>query len=412
MRRAMPSPKLLSLIAIPVVLGGIVLCALHGESANPAPDSAAASAPPNPAGAAPQVAIVPAAIDVPSNPATPAPDAPVAAQPPSGEPFELLPLLEQGKLKAEVRSNGREHTVVVLHSNYPETLKTRVPAGQVIEAGRSAVILLRGADAEVAPGKTVSLTLASAALHGTNKVGEDNYKFSYQAIPKLEPFLQYLTEHPELSVASAQTAILALTDNLPLAAVAKFAPTNSPPSKLSTDAFRADTGDIIAALSALQNCRVDLSTVTMALDPQLRIESMIEPLSREAAKRFYRISDEQEWDFWKRELLQGSPGTRHYALYGIARFYSDVALEMLPKWAREPKTHPVYRLSAIQALADTQRPEALPILRQLAVELGPKTDLGKAATLSADYLDKRLTELNKSVPTVPFRGKNGVNGIL
>src|SRR5207248_6726795 len=146
------------------------------------------------------------------------------------------------------------------------------------------------------------------------------------------------------------------------------------------------TADLIAALTALRDCGGKMETFAIASDAQLRIEAMIEPLSREAAKRYYGITEEREWDFWKHELLEGSPSTRHYALFGIARFYPDIALEMLPKWAREAQTHPVYRLAAVQALADTQRAEALPILRGLADELGATTDLGKAATQAAIYL--------------------------
>ena len=56
-------------------------------------------------------------------------------------------------------------------------------------------------------------------------------------------------------------------------------------------------------------------------------------------------------DDWKNELLNGDQGTRHYALYGIARFYPEIALQMLPNWAREKRTARVFRLAAVQALA-------------------------------------------------------------
>jgi hypothetical protein len=71
---------------------------------------------------------------------------------------------------------------------------------------------------------------------------------------------------------------------------------------------------------------------------------------------------------------------------------------------REPKTHPVYRMSAIQALADTQRPDALPILRQLVEELGAHTEFGKAAAQAAGYLDSRLNQMASATPVVAFRG--------
>jgi hypothetical protein len=52
----------------------------------------------------------------------------------------------------------------------------------------------------------------------------------------------------------------------------------------------------------------------------------------------------------------------------------------------------ILRLSAIQALADTQRAEALTILRQLTAELGRYTALGRAAASTAQHLDAHLAK--------------------
>jgi hypothetical protein len=108
--------------------------------------------------------------------------------------------------------------------------------------------------------------------------------------------------------------------------------------------------------------------------------------------------------------LDGDPSIRHYALFGIARFYPEIALEMLPKWVREAKTHPVYRMSAIQAIADTQKPEALSLLLQLSAEVGPETELGKAAAQAATFLDQRLSQ-RVQAPVVAFRGKPAPIGL-
>ena len=90
---------------------------------------------------------------------------------------------------------------------------------------------------------------------------------------------------------------------------------------------------------------------------------MIDPATHSLAVRYYEIAD--EWAYWKHELLEGDISTRHYALYGIARFYPDVAMQMLPKWARQEAVSPVFRLSAVQALAQTDKAEAIPVLRGL-----------------------------------------------
>ena len=377
-----------------------------------------------PIAAGPSAGIV--AADFLPEPASPAPVAPiepliisesgeapaVAAAGPAAVEFEeadLLAAIHQGTVQATLRGNGRERMTAQLRNNSPTPMRVSIAVGQILEGGRNRVVVTRAAAAELLPARTVDVPLATAAIHSANVLGNAAYKFSYQSAGRIEPFLKWAAEHGGLSVTATQTAILAITENLPLRALAKFA--QGAPGEGNTDAFRAETGDLLAALNALRDCGAKLESLALAADPQLRIEAMIEPLSREAAKRYYGITENMEWEFWKRELLEGSPSTRHYALFGIARFYPEVALGMLPKWAREPQTHPVYRLAAVQALADTQRPEALPILRALATELGPTTDLGKAAAQSAKYLDKRLNDLASRTQVVSFRDKSGVSGL-
>ena len=189
-----------------------------------------------------------------------------------------------------------------------------------------------------------------------------------------------------------------------MSAVAKFNPAGGVlPSRFNTDAFRVETFDIIQALSALRELGVKERDLALTIDPQLKIEAMIEPLCRATAMRYYGIAQETEREYWRAELLNGDPSTRHYALYGIARFYPEIALEMLPRWVRETKTNPVYRLSALQALADTQRPEALALLQTLAEELGAGTDLGKAAVAAGKYLDSHLAKVAAMRTKVAFR---------
>jgi hypothetical protein len=325
------------------------------------------------------------------------------------ESADLISGVEQGTIQATLRGNGRDNVAAKLRNNSPTPLRVHIPAGQILESGRNAVLVLRSVDTELMPAESRDFGITTVAIRSTNKVGNTAYKPSYQNAPRIETFLTWIGEHPEISTPAAQTAILALSENLPLSAFAKFAPTNGTALKSDTDSFRVETADILAALTALRTSGVKIEGLVLGSDPQLRIESMIEPLSRESAKRFYGIREEREWDFWKTELLSGDQGTRHYALFGIARFYPEIALDMLPKWAREAKTHPVYRMAAVQALADTQRAEALPVLRQLSADLGTETDLGKAATHAANYLDQRLNQLAMQTPVLAFRGKNSVS---
>lgn len=321
---------------------------------------------------------------------------------------ELITVAEQGRVVAEITGNAKDRATASLHNNSTTPYRVQIPAGQILESGRDAVVVLRDSNTELMPGEKHEVRLRTAALHSTNKVSEKTYKLSYQANMKVQLFLTWLADHPEVSGPTAQTVILALTENLPVNALAKFAPANGVKSPFETEDFRVETSDLIGALRALKDSGVNMANLSIGMDPQLRIESMIEPLSREVAKRYYGITDAVEWEFWKTELLQGDPSTRHYALFGIARFYPDIAIDMLPKWVRETKTHPVYRMSAIQAIADTQRPAALPLLRQLSVELGAESDLGKAANQAAGFLDRRLTQLAQAAPVVAFRGRESV----
>ena len=359
----------------------------------------------------------------PATPATPAvvvKAAPVIAAAPvvvttpavaETESVELQAGVERGVLKAEFHGNGRETLRVKLTNTSGATLKVQAAAGQMFESGMNAVVVVRPANVEIAAHKSAELLLPTAATRTANKVADQVYKLSYGRVPKLDRLLDYAGTHAELSASAIQTAAFALLENLPLTAVCKFTPlAGELKSRFNTDAFRVEVGDIIAGLTALREIGVPESTVVMTVDPQLKIEAMIEPLCRAAAMRYYDLTPETEWAFWKTQLLQGDPATRHYALYGIARFYPDIALEMLPKWARETKTNAVFRLSALQALADTQRPEALPLLHQLADELGANTELGRAAAGAAEYLDQQLASLATKQASVSFRAAAKTDG--
>ena len=327
---------------------------------------------------------------------------PVAAVPP--EEMGLLAGVRQGVFKAEFKGNGREKMRAVVTSNGQTPLAVCVPAGQIFENERNAVVVVRAAVLTLAPGKTGELSLQTAALRSHNKVVEAPLRLSPQTAPRLDPLLGYIGDHAEFTPGAIQTAVLAVTENLPLSAVAKFSSgAGQLRSRFDTTAFRAGTADIIAALSALREIGRKDDEVAMSIDPQLKIEAMIDPLARATAMRYYGLTAETEWEYWKNELATGEASTRHYALYGIARFYPEIALDMLPKWARETRTSAIFRLSAIQALADTDRAEALPILRQLADELGRYTDLGRAATSAAQYLDAHLAKVATNQTAALFR---------
>jgi hypothetical protein len=285
-----------------------------------------------------------------------------------------------------------------------------VPAGQMFESGSNVVLVLRSGEVALRPGQPVEVGIETAATRSANRVVERPYTLSYGSLPRLNPLLAYAQEHAELSTAALQTAVLALTENLPLSAVSKFSAAGGDlPTHFDTTPFRVETGDILHALLTLRAIGVRENDVAMNVDPQLKVEAMIDPLTRPAAMRYFGITPATEWEYWKSQLLSGDPSTRHYALYGIARFYPEVALQMLPKWARETKTQTIFRISAIQALADTQRPEALPILEKLSDELGRNSELGRTAVDAAKFLNAHLAKLSANrTAIVNFRSTPAV----
>jgi len=319
---------------------------------------------------------------------------------------ELQTAVEQGILKASFVGNGHDMVRATILNRAKTKITVQVEAGQVFEAGLNSMVLIKPATIEMQGSQTIEVTFEAASTRCANKVSEQSYKLSYARVPKLETLLTYAQGHPEFTAPAVQTAILAITENLPLSAVARF-PTlgGDMKSRFNTDAFRVETSDILCALVALRDAGVPDQSVALAVDPQLRIEAMIDPVCRPVAMRYYGISGTTEWEYWRRELLEGDMSTRHYALYGIARFYPDTALGMLPKWAREERTTPVFRLAAVQALIETRRAEALTVLRQLANDLGPKTELGRAALGAAETLQSRLAEQAKQ-PALTFRAGN------
>jgi hypothetical protein len=337
-----------------------------------------------------------------SRPAAPAP-LPVVV--PTDGSVELQTAVDQGLVKAEFIANGRDQLSAELSNPGAQPITVKASFGQMFENGRNTVVTVRTAAVEVAAGQCASLPIQTAATRSTNRIGSASYRLSPKTAPKIDLLLTFAQDHPDLSPTVLQTAVLALTENLPLNAFCKFIPTGSDaPSRFDTNPFRVETQDLLTALSTLREIGVRDRDLVLTVDPQLRIEAMIDPTCRALAMRYYNITSGAEWNYWKNELLEGDPGTRHYALFGIARFYPDVALDMLPKWAREKRTTPLFRLTAVKALAETQRPEALTLLQQLVSELGRNTELGRAASEATQTLSLRLEKTTAAMPTVAFRG--------
>jgi hypothetical protein len=192
-----------------------------------------------------------------------------------------------------------------------------------------------------------------------------------------------------MPIGAVQAAALAITEDAPVDLFARFPRPNAPDGKAG-DNFKIDTVEIIAAIQLLRD--IGVASSKLASDPQLKIEAMIDPQAHASAMKYYGIDPKSEWAYWRHELLEGDPATRHYALYGIARYYPDVALQMMPRWALEQRTAPHFRRAAIGALALTRKTEAGPILRALERDLAQENDLARKVDPALRYLEQTAND--------------------
>lgn len=341
--------------------------------------------------------------------ATPPAAAPAPASAAAGKdaPVEisLVDALGRHWLGAEYRANGRDEVVAVLSSRYGAPLRLTFSAGLIFETadfqGQMAITSRQTVD--LPPGGRREARLAAAATHLGNPLAAQVYHLCPDTLPALAPLFAQVDKTPEISRDAVQTAILMLTDNAPLGAFAKFALLAADAAKPSTKAFQVNNPEILAAFALVREAGYPRFNLVATRDPQLKIEAMIDPLSHAAAMDYYRINDAQEWAYWRRELQAGDPGTRHYALYGIGRYYPEVALQMLPAWARAKNLSALYRTSAMQAMAETRRPEAISVLHGLVGEFGAASELGQSARKAIAYLENQRTSPGAAAMLVGFR---------
>jgi hypothetical protein len=321
---------------------------------------------------------------------------------------DLLSGLEDKTLSGEFIGNGRDKLRIIVTNRVNQPVRLLIREGQFFEGPSARIVVLRGGLLDLQPNETRMAEYATLAVVSTNRVNEASFAM-YVASPQVEPrlasLLNYVAERIDIPTTVAQTAALCILENLPASAFAKFSQLGGDLSKQwETLPFKVDTVDLIRALILLRELGYPDEELAITVDPQTRIEAMIDPLAHAHALQYYKIKPSDEWAYWKNELLNGELSTRHYALHGIARYFPDVALDMMPRWARESRTSQIFRVAAIQALAETQKPEALVILKSLQNEFGPRTELGKVAGDAANYLTASLTKA-ADIPKapVPFR---------
>ena len=297
-------------------------------------------------------------------------------------------------VQAEYAGNGHSEIKALITSTYNVPIRLAIASGLIFETAdfRHEMVVARGDTIELPPAAQRPVWLPCAATRTSNAVANQAYHLCPENLQYLNKLFAQADQSPEVSREAIQTAVLLLTENAPLEMFAEFTllrPSQSARPMPTT--YQVSTSEILASLELLKAAGYSRMNLTAAHQPQLKIEAMIDPLAHAAAMHYFGISPYLEWAFWRDQLQNGDPATRHYALYGIGRYYPEVALKMLPAWARATQLSPLLRTSAMQAMAETHRPEAVSVLQQLVSEFGAATELGQSGRKAIAYLENPRT---------------------
>ena len=329
-----------------------------------------------------------------------------AANRPKGFEISLGDAIGRRWLQVTYHGNGHDELRASFINRRNDLLRVSVAGGMIFETAdmKSELAIARTQVVDLPPGERREAHLSAAATRSANLGTWQPYQPCPATLPALADLFAEADRSPEFSIAAIQTAVLLLTENAPLDLFAKFTLLSGEPSARSVPStFHVDTVEILSAFQLLRAAGYSRLNMPAAHEPQLKIEAMIDPLAHSAALQYYKISGNQEWAYWRDELEKGDLSTRHYALYGIGRNYPEIALEMLPAWARATNLSPLFRTSAIQAMAETRRPEAISILQELASEFGGATELGQSARKAIAYLENERDSAAPAGGPVEFR---------
>ncbi len=262
-----------------------------------------------------------------------------------------------------------------------------IPRGTPFESVSSLVVTLEPIEAEMVPGGSAELEVRAAALRPENAAGDAVYTRASGGVEQLQPIFEIIAADAQVPQPVVQLAILIVMENPPLSALAGF-PTleDDLPVQADFSEFSTDAPQLLAALALLKNAGVDIARYQVGASDQLRLETMVKPATRPMAQEVYGLKGEAEWDFWKSTLTEGDARLRHYALYGIGRFYPSIAVTMMPEWADNPRLLPAYRLAAVYSLGMSGSQDAYPVLEAMAARYPPGSTLAGAVSESLNYL--------------------------
>ncbi len=317
------------------------------------------------------------------------------------ESIGLRQALADGVIAATFTAFDRSRMLVLLRNQTEQAYQVRLPAGTVFENRYDQLVIPRDQSIDLAADSAERYELQVAATAGVFDGAGQAFQLTGSRISELAVLIPYIQEHPQYCHETIQTAILALTENLPLSAFARFELVSGDSAATYADSdLKVDTKVIIQALQLLKDIGMPMEKIVLSVDPQLLVEAMIDPIAHAAAMKFYEIPEQREWEFWKAYLEHGDSATRHYALHGIGQYYPEIAVDMLGRWARTETLDHEMRLSAIHSLGKTGKIEALSVLSQLRADFANDLEMELAIYQSTALLTQSIyNPFTLSLPT-------------
>lgn len=311
----------------------------------------------------------------------------------------LIEAMERDLATFSLRSDGWSVLEVTAQNPATAPLNVILPRGQVYLEDRERGEVLQPDEMRLtvpAQGeRTVKVPVLPSSILNQGSQPWRSYRASRERRERAELLLDYLVAYPDAAQQlltgpegqpdeTLRTAILLCTENVPFFALSDLDLAVEPPLDLETDASRVSLAVLIKAAWVALDAGVPRAQLALLQDPQFQLAAMLDPLTHPAALKLFDLDEGIQRSFWQDNLRRGPVNLRHYSFHGLARYYPETAMEMLPQWVRYEELSLPLRREALLALGAVDRPEAAPLIRRLRYEQPESSPLRLAARNALD----------------------------